>query len=243
MKNVTLLCVAVLVAAGALAAPPSKIIVKYDVRSGYGEAVITALKTKWPTANITSYSGSNWRSFNTALTTQGPWNVVVVEAHYYTTSTASHYQNLANWYKSKVGPLFYADWAMWRPYNAVLETAMGISNPAGVRMPPKAHYAWATTHAICSGITSWTYVNPGYGYGGNAIPWTTATPVTGWTEKQTTGRGGICVAPDKRSIVSGYFPSLHKTQAAKLWANILEFMWPSVGVAPASLGKVKALYK
>ena len=75
------------------------------------------------------------------------------------------------------------------------------------------------------------------------MPWTTATPVTGWTASSTPGQGGIMVAPDKISIISGYMPSLNTTQAEKIWANILEFMWASSSVSPQSLGKVKALYK
>ncbi len=223
-------------------AQPSKVLVKYDVYGGYGQAVITAIQTKWSGATITSYSGSTWPAFDSALTT-GSWDVVIVEAHNYTSFSSSHFSNLASWYNRKVGPLFYANWYAYGSYDAVLETAMGSGNPTRLAMPPRPHYAWVTTHAICSGMTNWTYGNPGYGTGGGAYPWTTATPVTGWTSSLQAGQGGIMVANDKRSVISGYFPSLNTTQAAKLWDNLLGFMWGSSAVAPESLGKIKSLYK
>jgi len=242
MKTVALLCVALLVAAGALAAPPSKILVKYDVYRGYGEGLINALKTKWSGATISSFMGNTWAAFDSALTT-GTWNVVIVEGHNYRGVT-TQYQHLADWYNKGVGPLFYTDWYMYGSYNNVLETAMGAGNGIRLAMPPRPHYAWATTHPICTGITTWTYGNPGYGTGGNALPWTTATPVTGWTTTQTPSQGGIMIAPKKYSIISGYMPSLNLTQGEKIWANILEYMWSNyTSIAPTSLGKVKALYK
>lgn len=244
VKKVLLIIVALLIATSALATPPSKILVKYDVYGGYGMAVIDALKAKWSAATITSYQGSTWGAFDNALRT-GTWNIVIVEAHNYTSSSTSHYTNLASWYNRHIGPLFYADWGASGSYNNVLETAMGAGNPTRLAMPPRPHYAWVTTHAICTGITNWTYGHPsGYTTGGSAYPWTTATPVTGWTSTLQAGQGGIMVAPDKHSVISGYFPSLNTTQARKLWANILGFMWTgSTSVKPESLGKVKALYK
>ncbi|HUV87897.1 MAG TPA: hypothetical protein VMX79_12390 [bacterium] len=243
MKKVALLVAFVLVATSVLAADPSKIIVKYDVFSGYGEAVITALKAKWPTATITSYSGATWPTFDSQLVS-GTWDIVIVEAHNYP-GTATQYQHMADWYNKKIGPLFYADWSMNNGNSSMLVTAMGGSVPTSVPMttPPAPHYAWATTHPICSGITNWTYGNPGYRVAGQRMPWTTAVPVTGWTTTQTPSQGGIMVAADKHSVISGYFPSLNTTQPATLWSNILDFMWGSSGVAPQSLGKVKALYK
>ncbi len=242
MKNVLLIIVALVVATSVLAAPPSKILVKYDVYGGYGNAVINALKAKWSAATITSYAGNTWPVFISQLTT-GTWDVVIVEGHNYRGTSTTQYQALATWYNTKPGPLFYTDWYMYGSLNNVLETAMGAGNGLRKAMPPKPHYAWVTTHPICSGITSWTYGNPGYGTGGNGMPWTTATPVTGWTSSSTPGQGGIMVAPDKHSIISGYMPSLNSSQGEKIWANILEFMWGSSSVSPQSLGKVKALYK
>jgi hypothetical protein len=242
VKKVLLIIVAVFILTSPLMAQPSTVLVKYDVYGGYGQAVITALQTKWSSATITSYSGSTWPAFDTALTT-GTWSMVIVESHNYTSFSTSHFTNLASWYNKKVGPLFYANWYGHGSYDAALETAMGVSNSTAVAMPPRPHYAWVTTHPICSGMTNWTYGNPGYGTGGQAYPWTTATPVTGWTSSSSPGQGGIVVANDKRSVISGYFPSLNTTQPAKLWDNILGFMWGSSAVAPESLGKIKSLYK
>jgi hypothetical protein len=242
VKKVLLIIVALLIVTSALAAPPSKILVKYDVYGGYGNAVITALQAKWSGASITSFSGNTWPAFISQVNT-GTWDIIIVEGHNYRGTTTSQYQALATWYNKKVGPLFYTDWYMYGSLNNVLETAMGSGNGLRKAMPPKPHYAWVTTHPICSGVTSWTYGNPGYGTGGNGMPWTTAVPVSGWTASSSPGQGGLLVAGDKRSIISGYFPSLNTTQAPKLWANILEFMWASTSVSPASLGKVKALYK
>ncbi len=244
MKKVILLIAALFMLASAWAADPTKILVKYDVYGGYGEGVITALKAKWSAATISSFNGSTWPAFDSALTTQGPWPMVIVEAHNYP-GAAAQYQNLANYYNSKVGPLFYADWSMNRGLNGPLLTAMGVTSAAGIPMPPIAHYTWNASHPICTGVTSWTYGNPGYGTGGQRITWATAVPVTGWTATQTPGQGGICVAPDGKSVISGLFISLNTspTEMAKIWSNVLTFMWGGSGVAPASLGKVKALYR
>jgi hypothetical protein len=243
MKKVTLLCVALLVATSALAAPPSKIIVKYDVYGGYGQAVITALQTKWSGATITSFQGSTWPSFDSSLTS-GTWDIVIVEAHNYP-GTSTQYQHVADWYNKHTGPLFYADWSMNRGTSSMLVTAMGASVPTSIPMPPAAHYTWVSTHPICAGVTSWAYANPGYGIGGQRMPWTTAVPVTGWTTTQTAGQGGIMVAADKRSVISGLFISLNTStsEAAKIWSNVLDFMWGTEGVAPTSLGKVKSLFR
>ena len=242
MKKAVLV-VAVMCFATAVWAQPSKILVKNDVTGGYGQAVITALQAKWPTATITSFLGATWPAFDSQLVS-GTWDVVIVEAHNYP-GAAAQYQHMADWYNKKVGPLFYADWSMNRGLNGPLLTAMGVTSTSALAMPPRPHYTWVPTHPICVGVTSWAYANPGYGVGGQAISWSTATPVTGWTSSSTPGQGGICVAPDKRSVISGLFISLNAspTEAAKIWANTLEFMWVSSGVAPTSLGKVKALYR
>ena len=146
MKKVLLIIVALLIATSALAAPPSKILVKYDVTGAYGMAVINALKTKWSAATITSFSGNTWAAFTSQLGS-GTWDIVIVEGHNYR-GVASQYQALATWYNTKPGPLFYTDWAMSASYNNVLETAMGAGNGTALRMPPKPHFTWVTTHPI-----------------------------------------------------------------------------------------------
>jgi hypothetical protein len=240
MKKLALLLAMVAVASMAFAQPPSKIIVKYDVYSGYGEQLITALKTEWPTAIISSYNGNTWLAFQTALET-GTWNVVVVEAHFYEIFRTSPFSALASWYIAKKGPLFFAYFDAGRTYDDVLETAMGVGSAVPLSMPQKAHFAWTTTHPITTGITDWRYNNPGYAIGGIRYTTSTASAVTGWTSTPQAGQAGICVANDKFSIISGYFPSLKYTGSATLWSQILKFMWSGYSpVQPASMGKIKA---
>jgi len=230
----------VLIAGAAMAAPPDTVLVEYDVYGGYGQAVLDAIDALWPSATVDSHNG-DWAGFIADLNA-GDYDVVICEAHNYTSFTPSDFQALADYYNDG-GRVFYADWYMSGGYANVLFNALGVNSASGIYMPPVTHYTWDTSSLIVQGVSDWTYGDPGYGVGGNRLTVGTADPVTGWTASETSGQGGICCAPDGYSICSGYFPSLNTSDPEGLWTNILNYMWPNNdSIQPTSLGKLKAQF-
>lgn len=243
MRITTVLIALFLMVGSAYAADPENVLVEYDVYGGYGMAVLDAIDDLWPDADVESYNG-NWTGFISALTGSTDWDVVVCEAHNYTSFTTSHFQAMADWYDDEDGPLFYADWAMHYGYSTTLYNAMGVSSTVNIYMPPQPHYIWDEDHPIFDGVDDLTYGDPGYGTGGQRFTVDDAVPISGWTSSETSGQAGLCIANDGYSVICGIFPSLVLEDPEYLWTNILTFMWaPLTGVQPASLGQIKAMYQ
>lgn len=243
MRITTVLLALFLMVGFAYADDPENVLVEHDVYGGYGMAVLNAIDDLWPDAYVEAYNG-NWAGFISALNGSTDWDVVIAEAHNYTSFTSSDFQAMADWYDDEDGPLFYADWYMHGGYSSSLLTAMGVNYSNYVSMPPQPHYIWDDTHPIFDGVDDLSYGDPGYGVGGQRINVDDAVPISGWTSSESDGQAGICIANDESSIVCGIFPSLVLDDPEYLWANILTFMWsPYTGVQPASLGVIKAMYQ
>lgn len=248
MRKICVITVALLCGAAALApaADPGKILVCYGILGGYGTYFIPTIKTTFPGSTLTSYTDNQISAFVTALKTGGPWDMVLYATNNYRSLSTSDYQAMADYYNKHIGPFFFNDWGMHYSIEDPIHTAMGISCTYRLTMPPKPHYTWIATHPICKGITNWAYGNAGVGTAGHPLTLTTATAAaTGWTTSPAAGQAGLCVAPDKHGVISGYKIHCILDSPQKLYPNILNFMWDgyTVGVQPASLGKVKAMYR
>ncbi len=248
MRKIFVITVALLCGTAALAqaADPGKILVCYGILGGYGSYFVPTIKTTFPKSAVTSYTDNQISAFVSALKTGGPWDMALYATNNYRSLNTSDYQAMADWYNKKRGPFFFNDWGMHYSLENPIKSAMGVTCTRRLTMPPKPHYTWVASHPICKGITSWTYGNAGVGTAGHPLTLTTATPaVTGWTATSTPGQAGICVAPDKHGVISGYKIHCKLVSVQTLYANILNFMWDgyNVGVEPASLGKVKAMYR
>ena len=245
MKRLILLTVVlVLAAASALAADPGKILVCYGILGAYGSYFVPTIKTTFPASAVTDFPDSNITGFVSALKTGGPWDMALYATNNYRSVTTSDYQAMADYYNKKIGPFFFNDWGIHDPIEDPIKTAMGVTCTYRLSMPPKPHYTWVASHPIVQGITNWTYGNAGVGTAGHPLTTTTATAVTGWTPTSTTGQGGICYCTDKHSVFSGYKIHCILDSPQKLYTNILNYMWDGYsGVEPASLGKVKAMYR
>lgn len=247
MRKVFVITVALLCGAAAVApaADPGKILVCYGILGAYGSYFVPTIKTTFPGSTVTSFPDNQISAFVTALKTGGPWDMALYATNNYRSNRTSDYQAMADYYNKKRGPFFFNDWGIHYAYENPIKTAMGVSCTYRLTMPPKPHFTWVSTHPLVKGITNWTYGNAGVGTAGHPLTWTTATPVTGWTPTSTAGQGGICYATDKHSVFSGYKIHCILDSPQKLYTNILNYMWDgyNVGVEPASLGKVKAMYR
>lgn len=244
MRRIVFVVLTGVLALSGFATDPAKLIICWGEYGGYGQYLIPAAKAVFPGSQITSFPDTNITGFISALKNQGPWDMAVWAGLNYRSLSTSDYQAFADYYNSKKGPAFFNDWGMHYPVEDPLHTAMGVSCTSRYTMPPRPHYGWVTTHPICSGITNWTFGNPGVGTAGHPLTTTTATAVTGWTTTPTTGQAGICYCTDKHSVISGYKVHCILDSPTKLWTNILNYMWDGyTGVEPSSLGKVKAMYR
>jgi hypothetical protein len=226
----------------ALAQDPTVITIEYDDYNGYGTAPLTAITNLWPACTVNSFNGNpaGWADAVDSST-----SIAIADMHNYTLQDAAAFSYLTDWYNDPaLGPIWYADWGMSQSYSDLLKTAMGVTAVSAVYMPPITHYLWEAGSPIGTGITDWSYADPGYGTGANRLTVGTATPITGWTATPTAGQAAICVAPDGNSIISGYFASLNPTQAVPLWENILNFMWGSSGpgLSPSTWGDIKTQF-
>lgn len=230
--RVVLLLVAIF-AVGALAQGPDNVLIYHDIFGGYGDAVVTAAGNLWPTANIQSYTGepgSQQLAFNTALSSLGDgWDIVVVES-WYANGDDLYWGGLNDLYDTGAIKLFASTW-QWSSGGSgqgALGNAMGVSGFATFGSPVISHYAWDAGHDICSGITDWSWNDPGLGVLNCRMTVSDATPITGWTASASAGEAGICVANDGNSVISGYNPS-YANEGVAIWENIFTFMWGSSG--------------
>jgi hypothetical protein len=228
----------------ASAQDPTVITIEYDDYEGYGMAPLYAIAYLWPGCSIESFNGnpSVW-----ADAVDSETSIAIGDMHNYALMDEDAFAHLTVWYSDPaLGPMFYASWQMYASHDDVLMQAMGITEASSIQMPPIEHYLWQAFSPISIGITDWSYVNPGggYGIGGSRLTVSTAIPVTGWTNTPMPGQAALCIANDGQSIVSGYFPSLNPTQSFALWKNILCYMWgsSSPGLTPMTWGSIKTMF-
>ncbi len=211
----------------ALAQDPANIPIYRDSYAGYGDTVDTAAQALWPSANVEDYTGepgSRQAAFNTALDGGTDWDIVVLECWYASTEDIN-WASLLTHYNDGDFVLYVSNW-QWAGSagQSALGNAMGVSAFSTFGTPIVDHYAWDAGHDICSGVTDWSWANPGLGILNCKFTVSDATPVTGWTASSSAGQAGICVANDGRSVISGYTLA-YTAQADVLWTNVYSFMW------------------
>jgi hypothetical protein len=223
MKKIALL-LAVLVVTAVFAQDPEDIIVKYDSSYG-GTYLASALSSLWPGCAVSYYDGNSWSSFITALQ-GGDWDMCLVAAMNYRSLYQSDYDALATYYNDNE-KLHFFDWGAHYTLDDGLEAAMGVGNPSSMGFTP-SHYAWDTGHDIVQGIDPWTLDNHGWSFGvyHHRVPWTTATPVTGWTSSESAGQAGFVEAENGIGVFTGLYASfIGGGQEQALWENVCNFIW------------------
>jgi hypothetical protein len=232
--------------AAAYAQPPSNILIYHDISGAYGNAVVTAATTLWPSANVESYTGQpggQQLAFNTALNGMGAgWDIIVIES-WYANGNDLYWGGVNDLYDTGAARIFASTW-QWTSGTAgqgTLAANMGVTGYTTIAAPVIPHYAWVPGHAICDGISDWGWADPGLGILNCRFTVSTATPVTGWTASPTAGQAGICVANDGYSVISGYTPA-YANQSAAIWTNILEFMWGDTSLERDTWAGIKASF-
>lgn len=226
MKGLVMKILFVLVALLAVAAfaQPENILIYHDTSGSVGGAVSTAAANLWPSANILTTSGTAMQgNFNDALTTAA-WDIVVVES-WYDDSDGLDWAGITSYF-SGGGCLYVStwEWTNGTSGQSALGNSMGVSSFATFGSPVIPHYAWEPSHAICDGISDWTWTDPGLGILNCRMTVSDATPVTGWVASATAGQAGLCVANDGQSVISG-FTLAYATEGIAIWENVLGFMW------------------
>ena len=225
-------------------ASPS-VLVYHEVGDGYGDAVIEAIDNLWPACTVEIYTGLPEQSgFNTALA-QGSWDVVILECWIAPT-------NGINWYKVKdmylndEAEFFVYNWH-WYGSNAgqfQLFQAMGIEDLA-VSSYNDSMGVCDPSHPIVQGISDWSQYGIFPGGGGSVIRqikllWGDTYPVTGWYPSHSTYEfGGICIAVDGESVVSGFCPA-YAWEGVAIWMNILDFLWNQQSLEQSTWGRIKS---
>ncbi len=241
----TVLAVLFIVFTFSFADDPDNILIYHDAYGAYGDVVDTVPQALWTSANVESYTGypgGQQLAFNNALDGGTSWDIVVLECWYDNTNNIN-WGSLLNHYNNGDFALFVSNW-QWNSGTsgqAALGNAMGVSAFNGFGSPVIPHYAWDTSHAICSGVSDWSWANPGLGLLNFRFTVSDAVPVTGWTSTETTGQAGICVANDGKSIISGFTPA-YSAQADVIWTNLYQFMWNSSPLERSTWGEIKASF-
>ncbi len=231
-------------AAMAFAQDPANVLIYHDVSGGYGDTVDTAAQDLWPSANVEAYTGyptAQHAAFNAALDGGTDWDIVVLECWYANTNDIDWVSLLAH-YNAGDFVIYVSNWQMASGTSgqAALGTAMGVTAYTSITSVI-SHYAWETSHAICSGVSTWDWVDPGLGSLNNKLTVSDATPVTGWTSSSSAGEAGICVANDGYSVISGFTPA-YSAAADVIWTNIYNFMWRDTALQRDTWAGIKASF-
>ena len=238
-------CLVAVCTIAAFAQDPANVLIYHDVFGGYGDTVDTAAQALWSSANIESYTGEpggQQVAFNTALDGGTDWDIVVLEC-WYANNNDIDWASLLAHYNAGDFVLYVSNW-QWESGTAgqaALANAMGVSGCAGFGTPIIDHYAWDTGHDICSGVTAWSWANPGLGTLNCRFTVSDATPITGWTASSAAGQAGICVANDGYSVISGYTLA-YTASADALWTNIYNFMWRDTALSRDTWAGIKTSF-
>jgi len=101
---------------------------------------------------------------------------------------------------------------------------------------------WDAGHPIVQDISDWSQYDvypSGFFIRQIRLICATANPITGWGYGQE--EGGICIAEDGESIVSGYCPA-YSFEAVDIWINILEFLYYPDAINRSTWGEIKASF-
>ena len=243
MKTVILIGFALSFSATVQASP--SVLVYHDVADGYGDAILTAIDNLWPACTADIYTGLPEQSgFNNALM-QGSWDVVILECWHAQTNGIDWYE-VKDMYLNEEAEFFVYNW-FWYGSSAgqfQLFQAMGIEDLA-VSSYNDSMGVCDPSHPIVQGISDWSQYLIFPGGGGSVIRQIkflcgNAYPVTGWYPSHPTYEfGGICVAVDGKSIVSGFCPA-YAVEAVAIWENILNFLWDGSPLQQSTWGQIKA---
>ena len=238
MKTVLLIGFAISFSANVQAAP--SVLVYHDVADGYGDAVLEAIDELWPSCIPDVYTGTAGQNgFNAALSS-GSWDAVVIECwcsdlngidwlqilDMYNNGDAAFFIYCFNW----IGPDGLLD----------LAHAMGIqawSPSYYIQLMEVLDYL----HPLVQGISDWQqYYVESIMIQRVALIHSDAYPVTGW-KYGSDYVDGICVAPNRRSIISGFCPA-YAVEGVAIWKNILSYLCDEGSLNSNTWGGIKACF-
>ena len=226
-----------------LAQTPS-ILVYHEYGDGWGGAVIEAIEQLWPECTPAAFVGlDEQQDFNDALGS-GEWDIIILEC-WQAPNDDLDWLEVRNRYIQDRSEVFVYNWFFWGSSGAqfTLYQAMGILDVA-----PSTYNTlieiWDPDHPITQGISNWELygIHPGSGsmiirriemfYDDDVHA------IAGWVEEWG---GGICVAEDGESVVSGYCPA-YAYEGVAIWMNILEFLYKGSPLQNATWGAIKAAW-
>jgi hypothetical protein len=152
-----------------------------------------------------SYTAYNdYAGFETALTTGGPWDLVIVSSEYFG-MPSSTMDALYNYVATGDGRLIYSYWGAYRDYVAhSLFAHCGVSLAGDYTSPLPVH--WWTRHPLLQGVPQFTTMADHYYRDGqymNAVPGA-STALGGYTSLPTGDQGALVIRDDGTTIVNGF---------------------------------------
>ncbi len=221
MKYILLLVI--VIASASAVQDPVNILIYTDQFGGYGEEVVQATDSLWPSANVMAYHDAYTgpTAFNADMNNYGDSLDILIIDCWCGFYDEFKWDVMKGLYDAGTVRIYASCWKWSGP--SILGNAMGISAFSDVSTVI-THYPWDTGHPITSGITDWGWSEPGVGVMGIRMTVSDAVPITGWTPTQAVSEAGICVANDGHSVISGYTLAF-ANKSFDLWTNILEFMW------------------
>jgi len=240
MKRLLLLPVIILVIT-AMAGTPA-ILVYHEYADHWGGAVLEAIEQLWPGCTPAAFVGMQGQpGFNAALNS-GEWDIIILEC-WNAPNNGLDWAEVRTRYLEDRSEIFVYNWYFWGSSGQqfLLYTAMGIIDvsPSTYCIPMSI---WDPDHPIVRGISSWEQYGIFPGGGSSIIRHIDMAyddnvhAIAGWLQDWG---GGICVAEDGESIVSGYCPA-YSYEGVGIWKNILEFLYDESPLQHDTWASIKA---
>lgn len=192
--------------------------------------------------SYTAYYDGSFSGFNTALTTGGPWDLVIFGHEEYYLSDATILTNLNN-YVSGGGRLIARSWNLDTYASNPLWSTMGITYMSNDPEPPDPVYWWKPSHPILSGVPQFTSLTGSRYqiYGQHVRNSTATTALGGYTTSFSSDHAALVLRNDDKTFFVGFMDGQNDADldadsvrdGVELWKNAISHMLG--GIKPTNM--------
>ena len=183
--------------------------------------------------SYTAYYYPDFSGFETALTTEGPWDCVLF-GHENSGALQSSTLDALNNYVNGGGRLIANCWLVSRYSTHPLWSTLGFTWVSDDRDPPDPVYWWDTAHPLFSGVPQFTSLTGGrYGiYGQYVQPLPGATALAGYTISASPNQAALILRNDGQTLFRGFMDGQNDADldvdgtpdGVELWINSIEYV-------------------
>lgn len=240
----SVLCVLFTVCITSTALSEPSILVYHEYGDGWGGAVIQAVEELWPDCTPEAFVGAAGQpGFNQALRS-GEWDIIILEC-WQDGTDGLDWTEVQQRYLQDRSEVFVYNWHFWGSSGKQFQLyqAMGVLDVAPSSYSTQTQL-WDPDHPIALGVTDWDLYGIFPGGGGSVIRRIELCydegithGICGWAEEWG---GGILIAEDGESVVSGFCPA-YAYEGVAIWKNILEFLYSGSSMQSSTWGGIKSV--